>query len=104
MFLFNCSIEIYIEDKISHRGPFSLTVIQSQTVAALKQDVFRKFQIPVEVQRWILGNVLVLDDQCKLEEFRIAAGSSVFLYLVSPGKKQQVFTYLFQQYALSLSK
>ncbi|KAH1024882.1 hypothetical protein HUJ05_009717 [Dendroctonus ponderosae] len=77
-------IEMYIEDKISHRGPFSLTVIPSQTVAALKQQVFKKFQIPVEVQRWILGNVLVLDDDCTLEEFRIAAGSSVFLYLVSP--------------------
>uniref|UniRef100_A0AAR5Q1I9 RanBP-type and C3HC4-type zinc finger-containing protein 1 n=1 Tax=Dendroctonus ponderosae TaxID=77166 RepID=A0AAR5Q1I9_DENPD len=78
------NIEMYIEDKISHRGPFSLTVIPSQTVAALKQQVFKKFQIPVEVQRWILGNVLVLDDDCTLEEFRIAAGSSVFLYLVSP--------------------
>ncbi|XP_066254774.1 uncharacterized protein [Euwallacea similis] len=80
-------IEMYVEDKVSHRGPFPIDVTETQTVAELKQQICREFEIPVEVQRWILGKQLVVEDTSTLKDHKITQGSAVFLYLVAPEKK-----------------
>ncbi|XP_044268651.1 uncharacterized protein LOC123013867 [Tribolium madens] len=84
------SIEMFVEDKISHRGPFPLEVTENQTVAELKTQVEREFEIPVNVQRWILGKELVTDDSSTLKDHKITTERCpVFLYLVAPDGKSE---------------
>lgn len=76
---------MYVEDKISHRGPFPLQVKPDQTVRELKAQVEREFEIPAAVQRWILGKELATDDNATLKDVHITTeGCPVFLYLVAP--------------------
>ncbi|KAF5297692.1 hypothetical protein FQA39_LY12023 [Lamprigera yunnana] len=78
-------VDMYVEDKVSHRGPFPINVNEDQTVAQLKVQVEREFQIPIVVQRWILGKELASDDNAKLKELHVTtAGCSIYLYLVAP--------------------
>lgn len=80
-----CSVEMYVEDKISHRGPFPLQVTETMTVAELKLLVEEKYKIPKDVQRWILGKELAADDTATLGNHQIkSSGCPVFLYLVAP--------------------
>lgn len=83
---FYFSVDVYVEDKISHRGPFPFQVRPEQTVSELKKQVEREFEIPVKVQRWILGKELVTDDNVTLKDNNITAGCPIFLYLVTPGE------------------
>lgn len=84
-FILILRIEMYVEDKVSHRGPFPIDVVETQTVAELKRQIARDFEIPEEVQRWILGKELVEDDTSTLKDHQVAPGCAVFLYLVAPG-------------------
>lgn len=78
---------MYVEDKLSHRGPFPLIVSPDQTVAQLKKQVEEHFEIPADYQKWILGKELVTDDNSTLRHHNIISeGCPVFLYLVAPGK------------------
>lgn len=78
---------MFVEDKISHRGPFPLQVQETQTVLDLKKQVEREFEIPANVQRWILGKELVTNENATLKDHNITTeGCPVFLYLVAPGK------------------
>ncbi|KAF5282821.1 hypothetical protein FQR65_LT02818 [Abscondita terminalis] len=78
-------VDMYVEDKISHRGPFPINVNEDQTVAQLKIQVEKEFQIPIVVQRWILGKELASDDNATLKDLHVTTtGCSVFLYLVAP--------------------
>ncbi|XP_072377051.1 uncharacterized protein [Diabrotica undecimpunctata] len=80
-------IEMYVEDKVSHRGPFPVDVSPDQTLAQLKIQVEREFEIPMAFQRWILGKELVTDDNARLKDYGIVKeGCPVFLYLVAPEK------------------
>lgn len=84
-------IEMYVEDKVSHRGPFPVEVIPDQTLAQLKTQVEREFEIPVAFQRWILGKELVTDDNARLKDYGLVKeGCPVFLYLVAPEKTTDV--------------
>lgn len=74
-----------MEDKISHRGPFPITVTLNQTVFELKEQVEKELEIPVNVQRWILGKELAVNDKATLQEHNITtSGCPIFLYLVAP--------------------
>lgn len=76
---------MYVEDKISHRGPFPLQVTETMTVAELKNLVEEKYKIPRGVQRWILGKQLAANDNAMLADHQISSsGCPVFLYLVAP--------------------
>lgn len=78
---------MYVEDKVSHRGPFPVEVLPEQTVAELKKQIEKEFEIPIDYQRWILGKELVTDDKSKLKDHNITKdGLPVFLYLVAPGE------------------
>ncbi|CAH1109057.1 unnamed protein product [Psylliodes chrysocephalus] len=83
-------IEMYVEDKISHRGPFPVDIIPDQTLSQLKIQVEKDFEIPVAYQRWILGKELVTDDNVRLKDHGIITdGCPVFLYLVAPEKTSE---------------
>ncbi|XP_060516771.1 uncharacterized protein LOC132696140 [Cylas formicarius] len=86
-------IEMYVEDKVSHRGPFAVDVRENLTVAELKRQIFKEFEIPVEVQKWILGKELVTNDAGTLKDYNITAGCPVFLYLVAPENKSEEKAY-----------
>lgn len=55
------------------------------TLAELKTKIYTEFEIPANVQRWIIGKNLADRDEATLEELHAADGSPVFLYLVAPG-------------------
>ncbi|KAK9888377.1 hypothetical protein WA026_000628 [Henosepilachna vigintioctopunctata] len=82
------SVDMYVEDKISHRGPFPLRVTPEQTVGELKKQVAKEFDIPVNVQRWILGKELANEDSTTLKDNQITNGCPIFLYLVAPDNDQ----------------
>ncbi|XP_066589178.1 uncharacterized protein [Prorops nasuta] len=77
-------VNIYIEDKLAHEGPIPLQVPRQMTVAELKAKVQLEFEIPSNVQRWIIGKSLADQDSSTLEDLQIVEGSSLFLYLVAP--------------------
>lgn len=78
-------VDMYVEDKISHRGPFPINVKLNQTVAELKIQIEREFEIPRNVQRWILGKELAVDDCVTLKDHHVTVdGCPIFLYLVAP--------------------
>ncbi|XP_057671485.1 uncharacterized protein LOC130903410 [Diorhabda carinulata] len=84
-------IEMYVEDKVSHRGPFPVEVTPDQTLAQLKTQIEKEFEIPVAFQRWILGKELVTDDSARLKDYGLVKeGCPVFLYLVAPEKTTDV--------------
>ena len=56
------------------------------TVAQLKAKIYVEFEIPTNIQRWIIGKNLADNDDSTLEELQTTEGSPVFLYLVAPGK------------------
>ncbi|XP_018335072.1 titin homolog [Agrilus planipennis] len=81
------TIHMYVEDKISHRGPFPIKVKGSTKVSQLKLRVERDFEIPINVQKWIIGKQLASDDNATMNELNIYdEGSPLFLYLVAPQK------------------
>lgn len=55
------------------------------TVAELKTKIHTEFEIPTNVQRWIIGKNLADHDGATLDELHAVDGSPVFLYLVAPG-------------------
>jgi len=58
------------------------------TVAELKTKIHTEFEIPTNVQRWIIGKNLADHDGATLDELHAVDGSPVFLYLVAPGKSE----------------
>jgi hypothetical protein len=83
--VFAYSLNMYVEDRASYNGPIQLTVKPTFTVAELKEHVQCEFEIPVGVQRWILGKSLAEDDATTLESHGInQSGQTIYLYLVAP--------------------
>ncbi|XP_014212773.1 uncharacterized protein LOC106642489 [Copidosoma floridanum] len=78
------NLNMYIEDKQAHQGPIPLRLPVEMTVAQLKAKIHIEFEIPANVQRWIIGKNLADNDESTLEELQALEGSPVFLYLVAP--------------------
>lgn len=81
---------MFVEDAVSAQGPIVVEVKPSITVAELKIQVEKEFEIPVDVQKWILGKQLVgEEDTTTLESQGINAdGDQIYLYLVNPEEKK----------------
>ena len=76
---------MYVEDRTSYNGPVQVLVKPNFTLAELKEQIQCEFEIPVDVQRWILGKSLAEDDQSTLASHGIdKSGESIYLYLVAP--------------------
>ncbi|XP_076648036.1 uncharacterized protein LOC143356322 [Halictus rubicundus] len=82
-------VNMYIEDKLAHQGPIPLQLPSRMTVAELKAKVHAEFEIPTNVQRWIIGKNLADRDAATLNELQAVDGSPVFLYLVAPELKPE---------------
>ncbi|XP_071449024.1 uncharacterized protein [Hetaerina americana] len=79
------TIDMYVEDKVSHLGPIPVVVSPSMTVGELKARVEQDFEIPTGVQRWIIGRRLASNDELTLLQHDVTSnGTPVFLYLVAP--------------------
>ncbi|XP_042888731.1 uncharacterized protein LOC122264097 isoform X2 [Penaeus japonicus] len=84
------TVKMYVEDKNSHQGPISFTVVSTMTVGELREKVYQNFGFPPHVQRWILGKLLADDDTCTLERHKVTSeGCPIFLYLVAPQTESQ---------------
>ena len=83
---------MFVEDAVSAQGPIVVEANPTITVAELKLQIEKEFEIPVDVQKWILGKNLVSEETVSLDSQGINIdGAEIFLYLVNPGKcyKQQ---------------
>ncbi|XP_076228768.1 uncharacterized protein LOC116424929 [Nomia melanderi] len=80
-------VNMYIEDKLAHQGPIPLQLPSRMTVAELKAKIHTEFEIPTNVQRWIIGKNLADSDAATLNELQAVDGSPIFLYLVAPELK-----------------
>jgi len=82
---------MYVEDRTSYNGPVQVNVKPTFTLAELKAQIQCEFEIPVDVQRWILGKSLAEDDQSTLESHGInKSGQNIYLYLVAPKENEGV--------------
>ncbi|XP_055683195.1 uncharacterized protein LOC129790043 [Lutzomyia longipalpis] len=78
-------IDLYVEDKVAHKGPLQISVTSQMTLKDLKEKVSKDFSIPIDVQRWILNDQLATDENKQLIDFSIRDSSAtVYLYLVTP--------------------
>ncbi|KAI4464573.1 ubiquitin conjugating enzyme 7 interacting protein-related [Holotrichia oblita] len=85
------TVNMFVEDKLSHRGPFPIQVTAEETVGELKKQIEKDFEIPANVQRWILGKELATDDKSTLKDHHVTTnGCPVFLYLVAPSRDSKV--------------
>lgn len=82
-------VNMYIEDKLAHQGPIPLQLPSRMTVAELKAKIHVEFEIPTNVQRWIVGKNLADRDGATLNELQAVNGSPIFLYLVAPELKPE---------------
>ncbi|KAK6632404.1 hypothetical protein RUM44_007446 [Polyplax serrata] len=83
------TVDMYLEDKVSHQGPIQIRVSPSMTLLQLKKKVQEEMGIPIDVQRWILDKRLATDDNKTLESDGVKQNScSIFLYLVAPASGQ----------------
>ncbi|XP_014256597.1 uncharacterized protein LOC106670617 [Cimex lectularius] len=83
-------VELYIEDKHNHRGPFPLKISPKMTLAELKKQVEVEYDLPSNVQRWILGKNLASDNSATLESMGVDKPQvPLFLYLVVPDANVQ---------------
>ena len=86
---------MFVEDAVSAQGPIVVEVNPEITVADLKQQIEKEFEIPVEVQKWILGKNLVTEDDLTLSSQGVNVdGAEIFLYLVNPGNFLTEFIHL----------
>lgn len=56
------------------------------TVAQLKLKIHAEFDIPANIQRWIIGKNLADNDESTLGQLQTTEGSDLYLYLVAPGE------------------
>ena len=82
--------DMFVEDAVSAQGPITLIVAPSLTVAELKQQVEKQFEIPAAVQKWILDKSLVSEDGVTLASQGVDKdGARIYLYLVSPEEAKE---------------
>ncbi|XP_028981806.1 uncharacterized protein LOC107036258 [Diachasma alloeum] len=78
------NVDMFIEDRLAHQGPIPLQLPITMSVGELKYKISQEFQIPPNVQRWIIAKKLADDDDATLQELNAVEGLPVFLYLAAP--------------------
>jgi len=87
------SVDVFIEDRLSQKGPFRVNVRPDTTLGQLKGLMETRHQIDVKIQRWIIERRLATDEQQTLQQYGLSAeNSSAFLYLVAPGEFPNQFS------------
>uniref|UniRef100_A0A182XKS7 RanBP-type and C3HC4-type zinc finger-containing protein 1 n=1 Tax=Anopheles quadriannulatus TaxID=34691 RepID=A0A182XKS7_ANOQN len=83
--LTDISLNVYIDDKVSHKGPIRMTLAAFATLAQLKAKLCNEYQIPVAVQRWRCDDQPLDDDTRTLYDYGIQTSDrTLFVYIVQP--------------------
>ena len=82
-FILIFSIELFIEDENSCRGPLRMEVDNESTIGDLRRRVKDEFDIGCANQRWIHGKRLLTDESC-IREVSTDLNNRFFLF-VGPG-------------------
>uniref|UniRef100_A0A182WHB4 RanBP-type and C3HC4-type zinc finger-containing protein 1 n=1 Tax=Anopheles minimus TaxID=112268 RepID=A0A182WHB4_9DIPT len=79
------SLNVFIDDKVSHKGPIRMTLAGFATLAQLKAKLYNEYQIPVAVQRWRCDDQPLEDDARTLYDYGIQTSDrALFVYIVQP--------------------
>ncbi|XP_035214260.1 uncharacterized protein LOC118188033 isoform X2 [Stegodyphus dumicola] len=79
-------VNLYIEAKDRHSGPFLFEIYPKMTLRLLKLKVEQEYDIAVSAQMWILGRTLAVDNDMSLYHYGVLPGSPIFLYVDSAYK------------------
>uniref|UniRef100_A0A182PAN2 RanBP-type and C3HC4-type zinc finger-containing protein 1 n=1 Tax=Anopheles epiroticus TaxID=199890 RepID=A0A182PAN2_9DIPT len=83
--LTDISLNVFIDDKVSHKGPIRMTLAAFATLAQLKAKLYNEYQIPVAVQRWRCDDQPLEDDARTLYDYGIQTSDrTLFVYIVQP--------------------
>ncbi|XP_049283510.1 uncharacterized protein LOC125763889 isoform X1 [Anopheles funestus] len=83
--LTDISLNVFIDDKVSHKGPMRMTLGGFATLAQLKAKLYNEYQIPVAVQRWRCDDQPLEDDARTLYDYGIQTSDrTLFVYIVQP--------------------
>lgn len=55
------------------------------SIGELKIKISKEYDIPTNVQRWMINKIVANRDDMKLDEFQTTNDSTIFLYVVAPG-------------------
>ncbi|GIX76692.1 ranBP-type and C3HC4-type zinc finger-containing protein 1 [Caerostris darwini] len=76
-------VNLYIEARNSHLGPFPFEIHPKMNIRLLKLKVEKELQVPASFQKWIINNLLAIDNDLLLKNCNIVPGSPIFLYMDS---------------------
>ncbi|XP_057373171.1 uncharacterized protein LOC130694045 isoform X2 [Daphnia carinata] len=77
------NVEVFIEDRSTHSGPFKYPVRPATTLLQLKEQMANIHGIALPSQRWIFGRRLADKEQMTLKEYDVCpSNSSLFLYVL----------------------
>uniref|UniRef100_A0A182K4J5 RanBP-type and C3HC4-type zinc finger-containing protein 1 n=1 Tax=Anopheles christyi TaxID=43041 RepID=A0A182K4J5_9DIPT len=83
--LTDISLNVYIDDKVSHKGPIRMTMASFATLAQLKAKLSNEYQLPVAVQRWRCDDQPLEDDARTLYDYGIQTSDrTLYVYIVQP--------------------
>ncbi|XP_053672553.1 uncharacterized protein LOC128722892 [Anopheles nili] len=83
--LTDISLNVFIDDRVSHKGPIRVTLAAFATLTQLKEKISNEYQIPLSVQRWRCEGRELDDDAKTLYDYGIQTNDrTLFVYLVQP--------------------
>ncbi|XP_052864692.1 uncharacterized protein LOC128271275 [Anopheles cruzii] len=78
-------LNVYIDDKMSHKGPLRMKMAAFGTLGQLKQKLCNDYQLPVAVQRWRWDDRPLEEDAKTLFDYGIQTNDqTLHVYLVQP--------------------
>ncbi|XP_022653090.1 uncharacterized protein LOC111246938 isoform X3 [Varroa destructor] len=81
------TVNLYVEDKVSHIGPIRLNLNPAIKLCQLKQKIQADYRFPEDRQRWVIGKGLAVDNDRTLNELGVDKNdANLFLYLGSSSK------------------
>ncbi|OQR68379.1 hypothetical protein BIW11_12950 [Tropilaelaps mercedesae] len=81
------TVNLYVEDKVSHVGPIRLSLNPAMKLRQLKQKIQADYRFHEDRQCWVIGSGLAMDDEQTLDELGVnKTDANLFLYLGSTTK------------------
>ncbi|KAF8781804.1 RanBP-type and C3HC4-type zinc like protein [Argiope bruennichi] len=97
-------VNLYIEAKAFHLGPFAFEIYPKMNVGLLKLKVEKELEIPTSFQKWILNKSLAIDNDLLLMDYDVVPGSPIFLYVDSNFEKSIDLDRLYSLVKVSANK
>ncbi|XP_055387962.1 uncharacterized protein LOC129616332 isoform X2 [Condylostylus longicornis] len=84
----NFIVDMFIEDRISQKGPIQISVNPLMTVEDLKKKVLQDYNIPIQLQNWIINEELLYNESLSLFECGVKNNlANLYLYILTPPKE-----------------